>query len=403
MQLSSLTRETRTGSMPDEQIEFEIVRDNDALRALRDDWQRLWAVSAGDFYVLSFPVLWQAWTQVIEPEGNTLHIIVGRSGGRTVLIWPAMIRAEKLHGIWRVAGWLGRDPIDYGEVLVEPSNEREAWMQAALKRLVAAPGVDFLALESVRSDANAHCVLERACRWQVAEDPAPFIDLRGLSSGDELEAKLPKRFRQGMRRRARRLEEIGPLKFEFEREPDRLEETIRWIIDRKREWIDERGIAEGHGLTDEHATSMIDIIRDGAKAGHALVARLSVNDQLIAADVSLLSGNRMYSDYGSFDLEWGKYSPGSLLLRETIKWAVDNGVEIFDLARGPDDYKVKWSDGKIELTRYLIPCTLRGRIYVVLRTSPVHKWIRWAKAKLKQRRSADQQGEARPADATAGQ
>ncbi|MDH3232367.1 MAG: GNAT family N-acetyltransferase [Alphaproteobacteria bacterium] len=389
--------------MPDEQIEFEIVRDNDALSALRDDWQRLWELSADSYYVLSFPVLWRAWTQVIAPLGNSLHIVVGRSGGRVVLIWPAMIRAEKLHGFWRVAGWFGRDPIDYGEVLVEPTAQRDTWMEAALAQLVSAPGVDFLALESVRGDSNVYGVLEGACRWQVAEDPAPFIDLRGVANGDELEAKLPKRFRQSMRRRARRLEEIGPLKFEFEREPGRLEETIRWIVDRKREWIDERGIAEGHGLTDEHATSMIDIIRDGAKAGHALVSRLSVNDELIAADVSLLAGNRLYSDYGSFDLGWGKYSPGSLLLRETIKWAVDNGVEIFDLARGPDDYKIKWSSGKIELTRYLIPCTLRGRIYVVLRTSPVHKWFRWAKAKLKSRGSASQQGEAQPADATAGQ
>jgi len=190
----------------------------------------------------------------------------------------------------------------------------------------------------------------------------------------------------------RRLKEVGPVTFELEPEPDGLAELIRWMNARKWEWIDDRGVVKAHGLADEHGTSLIDIIRDGAKTGHTLVGRLSVNGELIAASISFLAGKRLYYDYGSFDLRWAKYSPGSQLLRETIRWAVNNGYEIFDFAPGADHYKIKWSDSEIEITDYLIARTLPGKLFVVVRGSKtVRNWIAWMKALLKRRGPAYQQ------------
>jgi len=369
MQMASLTRDDQDVSMPDQQIDFEIVRDNDALLALRDDWERLWEATARDFYVLSFPVVWRSWTQVFEPGGCALRVVVGRSNGRVVLIWPQYVRAKRTYGIWREARWLGRDPLDYGDVLIEPSAANDAWIEAALKHVVAGTGADFLFLESVRGDAKAFSVLERENTWGEIDGTAPFLELGGISEGATLEKHIPKRFRGSMNRRARRLGEIGEVKFEFAHEPDGLEEMVQWMNDRKWEWIDERGVVHPHGLESEHASSLIDTIRDAAATGHVLVGRLTLDGKLLAASVSFLSNNRLYYDYGSFDLRWAKYSPGSLLLRETIRWAVDNGIEVFDFAPGADHYKTKWSEGEVTVSDYLVACTMLGRVYVLLRRS----------------------------------
>ena len=393
LQLFGQTLEHRSATMPDEQITLEIVRDSDAMYALRDDWSRLWQASANNFYLLDFAPLWRTWKQVLEPQGDTLHILVGRSARGTVLIWPQVIPAKRHYGIWREARWLGRDPIDYGEVLIDASAERDAWIAAALEYHMANAKVDFLYYESVRADSLVHPVLKRAHGWEEPDAPAPFADLRKMASGSELEKKMPKRFRGSMNRRLRRLEEVGPVSFEHEPAPEGLEETVRWMNERKREWMDERGLVVGHGIEEEHGTSLIDIIRDGADAGHTLVSRLSVNDQLIAASVNFLSNNRLYYDYGSFDLRWAKYSPGSLLLRETIRWAVENGVEIVDLARGTDHYKLKWSDGEVPVSDYYIPLTGLGRLYISLLKSPwIRALVRWAKA----RSTAPEAGESQP-------
>lgn len=400
MHLSSLERDRRNvpmsqPSVSDEQITFEIVRDSDGMHALRDDWQRLWQASASDFYLLGFAALWRTWKQVLEPRGNTLHIVVGRLEERVVLIWPMVVRRKRYHGIWREARWLGRDPIDYAEVLIERSAERDAWIKAALDHLIATAKVDFIYVESVRADALVHPVLARAKAWEEPDAPAPFADLRQYSDGSALEKRMGKRFRGSMNRRLRRLEEIGPVTFEHEPAPEGLDETVHWMNERKREWMDERGFVVGHGIEEEHGTSLIDIIRDGAAAGHTLVSRLSVNDQLIAASVNFLSNGRMYYDYGSFDLRWAKYSPGSLLLRETIRWAVDNGVETIDLARGTDHYKLKWSDGEVPVSDYMIARTTLGTLLGVVRESKMmRKCIGWAKARLKGRGPADQRHEA---------
>jgi CelD/BcsL family acetyltransferase involved in cellulose biosynthesis len=381
--------------LSDEQIAFEIVRDSDGMHALREDWQRLWQASASDFYLLGFPALWRTWKQVLEPRGDTLHIVVGRLAGRVVLIWPTVVRRKRYYGIWREARWLGRDPIDYSEVLIELSAERDVWIKAALDHLIATAKVDFLYFESVRADALVHPVLARANALEEPDAPAPFADLRQYSDGSELEKRMGKRFRGSMNRRLRRLEEVGPVTFEHDPAPEGLDETVHWMNERKREWMDERGFVVGHGIEEEHGTSLIDIIRDGAAAGHTLVSRLSVNGQLIAASVNFLSNRRMYYDYGSFDLRWAKYSPGSLLLRETIRWAVDNGVETIDLARGTDHYKLKWSDGEVPVSDYMIARTALGRLLGIVRESKtLRSYISWTKARLKGQGSAGQSEQA---------
>jgi CelD/BcsL family acetyltransferase involved in cellulose biosynthesis len=350
------------------EIEFEVIRETDGLLALRADWERLWAACAPDLYCQSFAAVSLAWARIHSPTGHRLHVVVGRDQGRVVLIWPMMVRRERSGRIWRLADWLGREPVDYGDILIEPGAVGTRQIRAALEHLVATIPADLISLQAVRPDANVFSVLDGDCRHKIANNTAPFIDMRAAGSWKAYQAALPKGFRKGMERRARRLEEAGTVGITLTHETDLLEETVRWITERKKEWIGERGI-DGYGVSAEELAATVAFLEEASRAGKILIARLSVDGTLVAADVSQIFRGRLFADIGSFDLEWAKFAPGSLLMRATIEWAFANDVAIFDFARGAYDYKLKWSTQTAPLTRFFYPRGLLGKLYVLLRTS----------------------------------
>jgi CelD/BcsL family acetyltransferase involved in cellulose biosynthesis len=320
--------------------------------------------------------VWHAWNIVAKPQGHQLCTIVGRSAGRVVLIWPAIVRHEKFQGIWRIVSWLGRDPIDYGAVLAEPCAQTSTWITAAAKYLAAVSGADLLSLASVPSNTALHQQLESLCPCSLPEEGAPFIDLSAWDSWSDYEANLPKSFRKNLQRRARRMAEKGSIEFRFDADLDSvsLADTVAWITRHKRDWLKQRGIERWLLTSDEYADAMVRTLADAPHI-NMLVSRLLVDGETVAADINFLAGDRIYSDYGTFDLVWSKYSPGALLMSESIRWAFDRKLLLFDLGRGIDDYKLKWSSGVATLNRFLYPCNMRGRIYVLLRTSRMADFV----------------------------
>jgi CelD/BcsL family acetyltransferase involved in cellulose biosynthesis len=354
------------------ELTFEVVRDTEAFSALRPDWDRLWAASAAQFHTQCFSAVWLTWTHCHQPEGHRLQIVVGRQGGSVALIWPMMIRRERSGKIWRLADWLGREPVDYGDILIDPTAVTPEQIRAALKHLVTTAPADVISFQAVRPDANVFAVLNSDCRHKITDDVAPSIDMREAGDWASYHAALPKSFRKGLERRARRLEEVGKVEITLTHDTELLEETARWINARKAEWIDERDIV-GYGTSAAETEATIRILQDAPKTGKILIARLTVDGTLVAADVSQIFGGRLFADIGSFDLEWSKYAPGSLLMRATIEWAFENDVAIFDFARGAYDYKLKWSTVTVDVTRFVHARTLLGKLYVMLRTSEFGK------------------------------
>jgi len=261
-------------------------------------------------------------------------------------------------------------------VLVEPCAQTSAWITAAAKYLAAVSGADLLSLASVPSNTALHQQLESLCPGVLPEEGAPFIDLGAWNSWSDYETNLSKSFRKSLQRRARRMAEKGSIEFRFDvdLDSDSLADTIAWITRHKRDWLKQRGIERWLLTSDKYADAMVRTLADAPHI-NMLVSRLLVDGETVAADVNQLAGDRMYSDYETFDLVWSKYSPGALLMSESIRWAFDHKLMLFDLGRGVDDYKLKWSSGVATLNRFLYPCNMRGRIYVLLRTSGMADFV----------------------------
>jgi CelD/BcsL family acetyltransferase involved in cellulose biosynthesis len=58
---------------------------------------------------------------------------------------------------------------------------------------------------------------------------------------------------------------------------------------------------------------------------------------------SFLFKNKYYYYNLAYNSEYAKYSPGSILLQELVKYSFDNKLFEFDFLRGDESYKSHWS------------------------------------------------------------
>ena len=83
--------------------------------------------------------------------------------------------------------------------------------------------------------------------------------------------------------------------------------------------------------------------------------------------------------------EWGKYSPGRLLLLELIKWSINSGLKYFDFTVGGEAYKKNWCNIEVELYETIHPVRIYGWGYLfivqskrILRKISILRRLVWA-------------------------
>ena len=78
------------------------------------------------------------------------------------------------------------------------------------------------------------------------------------------------------------------------------------------------------------------------------------------------SGSVANAWLGRFDPDAAEWSPGHLLLRAGVDWAMSAGVATIDLQLGADEYKRRWADDAYDTVRVIAapdPARLRsGRL-----------------------------------------
>lgn len=102
-----------------------------------------------------------------------------------------------------------------------------------------------------------------------------------------------------------------------------------------------------------------------AKSGALHLSALAFDGEIVAAQWSLLHGERYYALVGSFDGRvYGRYSPGKVLFMKLLKHLHERGVAIADLGVGDEAYKQDHCDMTIRLSVMTEAQTLAGRFYL---------------------------------------
>ncbi len=179
-----------------------------------------------------------------------------------------------------------------------------------------------------------------------------------------------------LHRNRRKLAECGAVTFEVVTESAAYHSALDWLIRNKREWLHHKGIDSHHfGLPnfDEFLHSL-----EGCSSSSGCMALfvLRVDKKIIAAELSSVDGSRVEAFIGSFDKEFGRYSPGKILNLDCLEWAQKNGlIYDFRMTAQAEDYKDSYKNRECGIASFEIPNTLWGKVYTWLRDFNLHRII----------------------------
>ncbi|WP_158703351.1 GNAT family N-acetyltransferase [Pseudonocardia dioxanivorans] len=226
------------------------------------------------------------------------------------------------------------------------------WQLADSEGPVLAPGarVDMAALLAHEGLAgwDFDCLADGllpAGAYRVDAERSPVLD---LSAGwDEYLAVISARSKKWLSstwRKQRKLErEVGPVRFELHSaDPTVLSSLMAW----------KSGQYAALGEWDRFADTRIVALAESLAASeaaecHGALSALWAGDRLVAAHLGLHSESVLSWWFPAYDPEFGRYSPGILLLLALAEAAAARGIGQLDLGRGAHDYKDATATGEL--------------------------------------------------------
>ncbi|MTI31180.1 GNAT family N-acetyltransferase [Xanthovirga aplysinae] len=167
------------------------------------------------------------------------------------------------------------------------------------------------------------------------------------------------------RRKLKRLEKIGPLRFVQAKTAQEIKDITSYMIDLKRKrhresgWYDFLEIEGYRNFYHQAANALI-------PKGKIHLSALICGDEIISAHWGMVWKNRFYIlmpvHTGG---KWRVYSAGRLLMEYLMEWSCNIGLEIFDFTLGEHDYKKDWSDIEMPVYQYLEVNTFKGNLYIL--------------------------------------
>jgi CelD/BcsL family acetyltransferase involved in cellulose biosynthesis len=213
-------------------------------------------------------------------------------------------------------------------------------------------------------------------RWLVQTTfNSPYVDL-GSGMGP-VRAGMSKDFQRTLRRRRRRLEEMGPLTMveQTTYEADgMLDEGLRLEASG---WKGERGHAVLNDRThDRWYRSMTEIAEERR---WLRLCGLYLDQRLIAFRYDLEVGDTRWGMLSAFDEspDVASLSPGTLLLETVLESAADSGLSSYEFGAGNDSWKYEWNPSVRQVYDLLLfGSGLPGRALHVAKTKSIRGLIR---------------------------
>ena len=206
----------------------------------------------------------------------------------------------------------------------------------ALGGRVSVGYLDAASAEILRDTAQGtgFLVLTRPLAYRL------FLELEG--PWESFEASLPSRLVRDVRRRRRKLEELGEVTLEISDGSERLEDLLAEGFR-----LEASGwkAAEGTAIVSSRETQRFyeAIARWSAERGWLRLFFLRVGGRAIAFQLALEHGRTHYFLKGGYDPDDSAYSPGKLLLHATLAYALERGHERYELMGDVEPWKLEWT------------------------------------------------------------
>jgi CelD/BcsL family acetyltransferase involved in cellulose biosynthesis len=345
-----------------EAIRVECIDTLWGLTGLRAQWNGLLRASAADGPFLTWEWLHTWWTHL--HGAAALQVVAVRDGTELIAIAPLMITSGAVPWLSRLEFLgTGHAGSDYLDVIARIGREPEAL--GAIARFLTARKTT-LRLDHLPDVSLGAQLADRLASdgWVASTAPGgvcPVIPIAG-HTWDSYLATLGSSHRANVRRRLRALGEHFRMRFEQVASDSDRRAALEALVA-----FHEQRFRSGGGSTAFRTTALRafhdDATRRALDGGWLRMYVLWLNDEAVAVMYGFLYHQRFYFYQHGFDDRYSRHSTGLVLMALTIRAAIDEGAQAFDLLWGTEPYKSLWTRETRALGQvHLFPPFVTGRI-----------------------------------------
>jgi CelD/BcsL family acetyltransferase involved in cellulose biosynthesis len=180
--------------------------------------------------------------------------------------------------------------------------------------------------------------------WVESSKPSPFVDVTGGLTGylGRVSRSGKDKMSEARRLTAKTERELGPVRFN----PDcRDHAVLDQLIELKRAQYAATG-ARDHFADPARGKLLHHLLRVRETEFGGLLSTVHAGERLLAAHFGMRAGHVLHWWFPVYDREFGRLSPGWVLLREMIQASPGLGFTRLDLGRGEDEYKRRAMTGQ---------------------------------------------------------
>jgi CelD/BcsL family acetyltransferase involved in cellulose biosynthesis len=345
------------------------------LDSLGEAWRALEERAALPINVFQTHAWCSAWARYYAGPGtpNELCILTGYRDGALVFIWPLM---KSRTGPLTVLRWLSEPFAQYGDVLVAPGSDAQAWFGASLDLIRRLKGVHSVRLRHVRTDAIVYPFLRGAFRSAGEPEAAPFLDLGAFANEEAYEKRYCKEQRRRRKRIRKELEELGPVRFERLEPGSLMDRAIEQALGQKRRWLEKRGLYSQPISCALIGQFLSKLSRTRAKTPLVTMSCLTAGDRPVSWEIGLRFGTTHFGFITAHDTALTDASPARLHMDLSQRQAIADGMKVFDLMVPADAHKVSWSSAQVAVHDFHVPLSSAGKLYGRL-------YLEWARPLLR--------------------
>jgi CelD/BcsL family acetyltransferase involved in cellulose biosynthesis len=334
-------------------VDIQTISSEEQAKTLFDEWRALQLrVGRSLFTDPAFFAAW--WDTHGRGSGRRLHVTIGRDQGRLVALAPLVV--VRRFG-FRFIEWAGANVFDYSDTLLDDHAGGEPLWRA----IRSSRQYDVAFIRDVHAGLDCYNALTRfghpARRTTIYR-----VDIAWASGEAWMAEALSRSGWQLLRRKQRQIQRQGEFGFRVHRSGPVPLTVLDALIRQKAAWASRRGEP---GLFDDppRAASLLLRMAEAAEQlGSLHLSWLHCDEEILAVHLGFMHRNVLHYYMPSYDENWGRHSPGSLLIVHLIRWCVENRVGTLDFMRGNDSYKSAFANARIELTAFSFPGSPKGRL-----------------------------------------
>jgi len=329
----------------DKGLIIRIIKKNTWEEVFDPEFQNFWYSFYSEFnnnHVFFHPALATAWIQTYRymRDITPLFYIIEFRQGKMLL--PLIFwKKNWKNGFQKIIVPLGYGDFDYGDPImigkIEPFEKLEFW-KTLLIDLKSRLSFDIIRISGIHPDSSINFNSIK----QFLK--CPFIDLNLIKDKETFIPTVSGKIYKEISRRYSRLGELGQIEVTHYNSGT-LNKALLELNDMLE--IHDKRWPESYKAPEYHSN----ILKYGIKEGIVHFSTVKLNGTTISWRLGFILSKRYYSYMPAYEPMYSKYSPGKIHLIFCIKYAIENGCEVYDLLRGTEKYKDEWSTGHDLITK----------------------------------------------------